>query len=94
MKQIGLAAINFQSSKQRFPTGGGNFTANTADPNGFTFPQIESGSWAFQILPQLEQENLFNDRATDRLFWWQRRYEPERGCLRLCFTWRKNIRWY
>ena len=68
MKQIGLAAINFQSAKQRFPTGGGNFTANTADQDGFTFPQIESGSWAFQILPQLEQENLFNQRATDGYF--------------------------
>ena len=64
MKQIGLAAVNFQSSKQRFPTGGGNFSANTVDQDGFAFPAIESGSWAFQILPQLEQENLFNKRAT------------------------------
>ena len=68
MKQIGLAAINFQSSKQRFPTGGGNFTANTADEDGFTFSAIESGSWAFQILPQLEQENLSNQRAITGYF--------------------------
>jgi len=63
MRQLGLAAQNFNASNMRFPTNGGNFNANTDDRYGETFPSIESGSWALQLLPFMEQENLFNQRG-------------------------------
>jgi len=65
MRQIGLAAINFSSSKMRFPTNGGNGNAITADPDGIRINGVESGSWAFQILPNLEQEPLANRRLNE-----------------------------
>ena len=58
MRQLGLAAQNFAAAKMRFPTNGGNFNANTLDRYGERFPAIESGSWAFQLLPNIEQDNL------------------------------------
>ena len=63
MRQLGLAAQNFAAAKMRFPTNGGNANANTLDRYGETFQSIESGSWAFQLLPYIEQENLFNERG-------------------------------
>ena len=63
MRQVGLAAQNFASAKMRFPTNGGNFNANTADRYGELFRNIESGSWAFQLLPFMEQDNLFDQRG-------------------------------
>ena len=63
MRQLGLAAQNFNAAKMRFPTNGGNFQANTADRYGESFPAIESGSWAFQLLPYIEQDNLVLQRG-------------------------------
>ena len=63
MRQLGLAAQNFAAAKMRFPTNGGNFQANTVDRYGETFPAIESGSWAFQLLPYIEQDNLALQRG-------------------------------
>ena len=63
MRQLGLAAQNFAAAKMRFPTNGGNFAANTFDRYGESFPAIESGSWAFQLLPQIEQDNLALNRG-------------------------------
>ena len=63
MRQLGLAAQNFAAAKMRFPTNGGNFQANTADRYGEAFSAIESGSWAFQLLPHIEQDNLALQRG-------------------------------
>ena len=65
MRQIGLAAINFQTAKMRYPTNGGNVQAIHNDPDGIRVNGNESGSWAFQILPYMEQENLFNRRLNE-----------------------------
>jgi len=48
LRQIGLAVINFQSSRRHFPSG----------INAFDDPDRPSLSWLAQILPQVEHENL------------------------------------
>ena len=63
MRQLGLAAQNFAAANMRFPTNGGNANAITLDRYGETFQSIQSGTWAFQLLPFIEQENLFNERG-------------------------------
>ena len=63
MRQLGLAAQNFNAAKMRFPTNGGNFAANTFDRYGENLTAIESGSWAFQLLPYIEQDNLALQRG-------------------------------
>ena len=62
IRQIGLAAINFSTAKMRFPTNGGNASVLVRDNQGLNINASESGSWAFQLLPYMEQENLFNLR--------------------------------
>jgi prepilin-type N-terminal cleavage/methylation domain-containing protein len=73
LKQMGIALQNFHDTHQFFPTNGGpapgqvdliwtdsSFTvsywglANPAAP-----PMNQTGSWAFSILPFLEQDNIF-----------------------------------
>ena len=68
MRQIGLAAINFSTAKMRFPTNGGNSSAVGADATGFNINGSESASWAFQLLPYIEQDNLFSQRAAQGYF--------------------------
>ena len=58
LKQIGLAVLNLEQSAKVFPTGGihpwpdiVNYSAN-GRPFG---PKTQGLSWAFQILPYLEQ---------------------------------------
>ena len=68
MRQIGLAAINFSTSKMRFPTNGGNSFAVLRDNQGLNINSTESGSWTFQILPLIEQENLFNLRLSEGFY--------------------------
>src|SRR4029450_1147566 len=48
LKQIGLAMNNNHSEKGRIPT------------NGVASPIKTEWCWAFQLLPLLEQDNLFN----------------------------------
>ena len=68
MRQIGLAAINFSTSKMRFPTNGGNSSVIFQDNLGLNITAAESGSWTYQLLPLMEQENLFNRRLAEG-FW-------------------------
>jgi prepilin-type N-terminal cleavage/methylation domain-containing protein/prepilin-type processing-associated H-X9-DG protein len=62
LKQIGLAFINHHDVRGEFPTGG-----NAADPprtivNGaFAVGQSQAWGWAYQILPHLEQQNLWEE---------------------------------
>jgi prepilin-type N-terminal cleavage/methylation domain-containing protein len=58
-KQIGLAINTHLSTKKYFPTAGSNVAANNpawdvTSPNGF-----ERGSWIFQLLPFLEETQLY-----------------------------------
>jgi prepilin-type N-terminal cleavage/methylation domain-containing protein len=61
LKQIALATHNFADANKQFPFNGSdkavgcvNYTKAAKD--GTT----SSGTWAFQILPYIEQQNLFN----------------------------------
>jgi prepilin-type N-terminal cleavage/methylation domain-containing protein len=71
LKQIGLASLNFESSKKHFPTTGfayNGYGAGVAGPNGQ--PNVRSKaaaenlSWGYQILPFMEENNLFDLRST------------------------------
>ena len=70
LRQIGLATMNFESAFMRFPTAGGNFGSNLADPRGIEddYSGVETGSWVFQTLQQLEQGPLANRRRTGGYF--------------------------
>ena len=64
LRQLGLASLNFESSRMRFPTSGGNFDANAGDPFGVAqaYEGVQSGSWVFQNLPFFDQAPAFNKR--------------------------------
>ncbi len=61
LKQIGLAAQNFESAFKTFPTAGGAaeeyWYESTGSKHGY-----ESGGWMFQILPYIEQNSLHDQR--------------------------------
>src|SRR5262245_39681357 len=58
LKQIGLACHTFHDARGYLPWPGSVSPANSATP--------DSGPWSFQILPYLEQQNVFNSvTATD-----------------------------
>jgi prepilin-type N-terminal cleavage/methylation domain-containing protein len=58
LKQIGIGCHAFHDSFQRLPYNG-------CDPNlrYCCSSNVESGSWCFQILPYMEQTNIFNGGA-------------------------------
>jgi type II secretory pathway pseudopilin PulG len=57
LKQIGLAFHNHNDTVNRLPYNGWR---NAAVNNGLANPTIQgSGSWGFQILPYIEQENAY-----------------------------------
>ena len=57
LRQLGLGALNFESSNMSFPTNGA-FTARFAPLN----LGVEEMNWCFQILPQIELGNLHSQR--------------------------------
>ncbi len=61
LRQIGIGALNFESAYMRMPTAGGcseQYWSEQAAPlYGF-----ENGGWGYQILPFIEQNNLFDQR--------------------------------
>ena len=74
MRQIGLAAINFESAHMHLPTAGTsiNSWAATADDNwgggGRSPNSRENWSHFWQILPMIEQNNLVPFRAQSAAF--------------------------
>lgn len=62
LKQIGLACMNFQSARRKFPTAGGS--ADDYWPNSFgNRENYEAAGWMYQILPYLEQDNIHRQRT-------------------------------
>src|SRR5438270_7532937 len=61
LKQIGLAVHNFHDTNGVFPTQGGWWSTGVAyDPSGAPYSyKYQTAGWAFQILPYIEQENLY-----------------------------------
>jgi prepilin-type N-terminal cleavage/methylation domain-containing protein len=64
LKQIGLAWLNHDASFQFFPTGGRfnylpDFVAAGAPRAGGDGDQRQRGSWAYQILPYLEKQSVW-----------------------------------
>jgi prepilin-type N-terminal cleavage/methylation domain-containing protein len=66
LRQIGLACQNFHSSTKFFPTAGGAADQffNPADQAQAAYG-YESAGWMYQILPHVEQQNLYNLRRGD-----------------------------
>jgi prepilin-type N-terminal cleavage/methylation domain-containing protein/prepilin-type processing-associated H-X9-DG protein len=57
VKQLGLAALNFESAHRRFPSGGWGYQwQGFADVNSLAG---QPGSWTFSLLPYLEQAALY-----------------------------------
>src|SRR5438045_4670236 len=54
LKQIGLALHNHEATFGYFPTAGAQ-----SEALGLTGYPFETSGWAFQILPYIEQENLY-----------------------------------
>jgi prepilin-type N-terminal cleavage/methylation domain-containing protein/prepilin-type processing-associated H-X9-DG protein len=64
MKQLALAALNFESSHKRLPGGIGYYAANTPIQ-----PKHWNGlGWLVEILPQMEQQGLADEFARFREF--------------------------
>lgn len=64
LKQLGLGCHNFESSTKHFPTAGGQ-TNTFWDTGEELAPRFgtENLSWAYQILPYIEQNNLMQQRS-------------------------------
>ncbi|MGL6074435.1 MAG: DUF1559 domain-containing protein [Fimbriiglobus sp.] len=66
LKQIGLAFQNANDTIMYLPYNG---WINTATNNGWHNPSVQnSGSWATQILPAIEQENMFRSLTISQTF--------------------------
>lgn len=67
LRQVGLAALNYESAHMHFPTMGS--THNSARFNNYDHSRFpaETWSWTYQILPFMEQNNLHSLRDTLRL---------------------------
>src|SRR6266478_4493171 len=60
-KQMGLACHNFHDTYLRFPSAGAEWdTGPSSDATGTPLPvSMQSACWMFQILPFMEQDNLY-----------------------------------
>lgn len=69
LKQIGLAAHNFESAYKRFPTAGANgdmyWDFQNKPGAGHNY---ENAGWGYQILPFIEQNALYLRRSVDGWF--------------------------
>jgi len=65
MRQVGIAALNFESAHMHYPTSGGT-TESEWEGTELNAPQFgfENAAWSFQILPFAEQNNLSDRRRT------------------------------
>ncbi|MFM1997800.1 MAG: Type secretion system protein precursor [Planctomycetota bacterium] len=57
LKQMGLAALNYESAQKHFPSGGWGFQWS-ADADAGLGP-AQPGGWAYQLLPFIEQQEIF-----------------------------------
>ena len=66
IKQLALATLNYESGRAKFPTAGGNFDSNSADPFGDSpqFSGVQSGTWVFQTMPFFDQAPAYNKRGS------------------------------
>ncbi len=60
MKQIGLALLNFESSKGRFPPAWYGYGSCSSAAGGSGDTEIYNSSGMIQLLPYLEQQELFD----------------------------------
>ena len=63
LRQVALAAINFESANMVFPTSGSQAAGFQAGGLQRTILGRENMGWGFQILAQMEQQNLANLRS-------------------------------
>ncbi len=66
LRQIGVACLNFETSYGHYPTAGGavfQFTS-TAERSKALYG-YENAGWMYQILPFIEQQNLYDLRVGD-----------------------------
>src|SRR5579863_4475370 len=59
LKQLSLGMLDFESENKRFPSGGWGYCW-VGDPDRGLSPPNQPGGWQFQILPYIEQKNLFS----------------------------------
>src|SRR5688572_16971829 len=66
LRQVGVGCLNFQSAMGAFPTAGGAVEQffNPAELSKAAYG-YEGASWMYQILPYIEQQNLYNLRRGD-----------------------------
>jgi prepilin-type N-terminal cleavage/methylation domain-containing protein len=69
LRQIGLAAHNFESAYMKFPTAG-DCSDGYWDPSRQLTPvfQVENMGWAYQILPFIEMNNAFDQRRVSGIW--------------------------
>jgi prepilin-type N-terminal cleavage/methylation domain-containing protein len=62
LKQIGLALHNFHDTYGQFPTSGSDWHHSVSyNASGTPFgPDLQTAGWLYQILPFMEQQNLYN----------------------------------
>jgi prepilin-type N-terminal cleavage/methylation domain-containing protein len=58
LKQIGLGALNHESTYKFYPSGGWNFDWGPDSERGFG--ESQPGGWVYSLLPFIEQQNLWN----------------------------------
>ena len=63
IRQIALAAHNYESAHKHFPTAGDHSQGFENEP-ARTATKFENWGWGYQILPFIEQNNLFDLRAS------------------------------
>jgi prepilin-type N-terminal cleavage/methylation domain-containing protein len=66
LRQVGVGCLNFQTANKAFPTAGGavNQMFNPTELSKAIYG-YEGASWMYQILPFIEQQNLYNMRRGD-----------------------------
>src|SRR5690606_31974196 len=70
LKQLGIACQLFESAKKAFPTAGGaveQFTTASGEYAETVEPLFgyENAGWMYQVLPYIEQQNLYDLRRGD-----------------------------
>jgi prepilin-type N-terminal cleavage/methylation domain-containing protein len=60
LKQIGLGILNHHDTRGHFPTAGTNSTDYWTDPATAKSANFERYGWGFQILPNIEEQTLYD----------------------------------